>query len=414
MPRDRDRAERLSDALRRADLAALVCALPHNVRLMTGYWPVVGTSIAVFTRDPHVSVIVPEDEKELAQHGWADEVIAFQPASLERMTNAAETVLDPLTAVCRKLKLEKGRIGYEGAASAEPAPYSAVHLYGAGIIELLRAACSASPLVSATELLARQRARLSPDEMTTLRAACAIVQQAFVESSHSMRVGMRETEVAAMFRTPLSSKGSGFHHVERADGFCWCMSGPNSAEASAAYARSRSRQLAAGDLVLVHCNSYADGLWTDVTRTYWLGDPEAILRVPHPDPPLARVRDAYHAIFDARAAALDAVRPGATGADVDRAARDTLRHHGFTREFRHATGHGVGFAAIHHDARPRIHPASPDVLEPGMVFNVEPAIYEDGWGGIRHCDVVAVTDSGGEVLTPFQSDLASLVVASIG
>lgn len=403
MPRDRDRIQRLTDALRRADLDALVCALPADVRMMSGYWPVVGTSIAVFTRDSRVSLIVPEDEKELASHGWADDVVTFQPALLDRLTNAAEAVSEPLARVCAQLKLESRRIGYEGAASAEPAPYSAVHLYGAGIIELLRAACSASPLVSATPLLDEQRSRLSPDELVTLRAACAIAQQAFVESSHSMRVGMRETEVAAMFRAPLSGKGTGFHHVERADGFCWCMSGPNSAHASAAYARSRSRQIAAGDLVLVHCNSYADGLWTDITRTYFLRDADAVP---------AKVSGAYRAIFDARAAALDAVRPGATGADVDRAARETLRSHGYTRQFRHATGHGVGFAAIHHDARPRIHPASADVLEPGMVFNVEPAIYEDGWGGIRHCDVVAVTAAGGEVLTPFQAGIDSLEVAT--
>jgi Xaa-Pro aminopeptidase/Xaa-Pro dipeptidase len=104
------------------------------------------------------------------------------------------------------------------------------------------------------------------------------------------------------------------------------------------------------------------------------------------------------------------VRPGATGADVDRAARETLRAHGYDREFRHGTGHGVGLAAINHDAPPRIHPLSPDVLEPGMVFNVEPAIYEDGWGGIRQCEMVAVTDRGGEVLTPFQPDVEAMVL----
>jgi Xaa-Pro aminopeptidase len=209
---------------------------------------------------------------------------------------------------------------------------------------------------------------------------------------------MSERAVAARFAAPLSIKASGFPSVDRAGGFCWCMSGPNSAEASAAFARSHSRQLAPGDLVLVHCNSYADGLWTDVTRTYTLG------------PPDKRARRAYVAIFAAREAALAAIRPGVTGADVDRATRESLRAHGFEREFRHATGHGVGLAAIHHDARPRIHPLSPDVLEPGMVFNVEPAIYDDGWGGIRHCDVVAVTSSGAEVLTPFQSSIEDLVL----
>jgi Xaa-Pro aminopeptidase len=61
------------------------------------------------------------------------------------------------------------------------------------------------------------------------------------------------------------------------------------------------------------------------------------------------------------------------------------------------------------NARPRIHPHSDEVLEPGMVFNVEPAIYIDGVAGVRHCDMVVVTGSGCEVLTPFQVALCDLV-----
>jgi Xaa-Pro aminopeptidase len=46
-----------------------------------------------------------------------------------------------------------------------------------------------------------------------------------------------------------------------------------------------------------------------------------------------------------------------------------------------------------------------------MVFNVEPAIYIEGYGGVRHCDVVALTEHGVEVLTPFQSDLEQLCLS---
>jgi len=61
----------------------------------------------------------------------------------------------------------------------------------------------------------------------------------------------------------------------------------------------------------------------------------------------------------------------------------------------------VGFAAANPNGLPRIHPKSPDVLEAGMTFNVEPAAYFDGFGGMRHCDVVAVTGAGVDVLTEF-------------
>ena len=86
-----------------------------------------------------------------------------------------------------------------------------------------------------------------------------------------------------------------------------------------------------------------------------------------------------------------------------------IRRHGFGDDaFPHGTGHGVGFAAIDHTARPRLHPAADDVLQPGMVFNVEPAIYLEGYGGLRHCDMVVVTPSGAEVLTPFQTAAGEL------
>jgi Xaa-Pro dipeptidase len=78
-----------------------------------------------------------------------------------------------------------------------------------------------------------------------------------------------------------------------------------------------------------------------------------------------------------------------------------LERRGYGSAFKHPTGHGVGFAAANADALPRIHPKSPDVLAVGMTFNVEPAIYLEGVGGMRHCDVVACTDAGVDVLSKF-------------
>jgi Xaa-Pro aminopeptidase len=106
-------------------------------------------------------------------------------------------------------------------------------------------------------------------------------------------------------------------------------------------------------------------------------------------------------VAEAGRQALAAVRPGTKASEVDRAAREVLARRGFSKAFKHATGHGVGFAAIDHNAHPRIHPLSDEILEAGMVFNIEPAVYFTGIGGMRHCDMVAVTPQGGELLTPF-------------
>jgi Xaa-Pro aminopeptidase len=274
-----------------------------------------------------------------------------------------------------------------------------MHLYQGSLPEVLQTALGRPRLVPADALLGRLRAVKTPHEVACIRQACGITAEAFRAGSRQLHGGLTEVEAAAAFTAPLSSAGVGREGIERAGGHVACMSGPNAAEAFGAYARSRTRQLRPDDLVLVHCNSYADGYWTDVTRTYCLREPDG------------RKRGLYQAVLAARAAALAVIRPGARAADVDRAARDVLAAAGLGAAFKHPTGHGVGFAAIDHNARPRLHPRSDETLGEGMVFNVEPAAYLEGYGGLRHCDVVAVTATGVEVLTPFQASLEELYFA---
>jgi Xaa-Pro aminopeptidase/Xaa-Pro dipeptidase len=140
------------------------------------------------------------------------------------------------------------------------------------------------------------------------------------------------------------------------------------------------------------------GYWTDITRTYVMGE--------HTD----RHQEMFRAVLEARDAALAAIRPGVKASAVDAAAREVIEKHGFRDRFKHQTGHGVGFGAIDPHALPRIHPKSDDVLETGMVFNIEPAIYREGFGGVRQCEMVAVTDSGAELLTPFHSRFEELLI----
>jgi Xaa-Pro aminopeptidase len=77
--RDTERIERTVRALREAKLDAVMCALPSNVLLLSGYWPVVGASIAVVTREGAVGLVAPADEADLAATGWADTAERFAP-----------------------------------------------------------------------------------------------------------------------------------------------------------------------------------------------------------------------------------------------------------------------------------------------------------------------------------------------
>ena len=395
MTRDEQRTIQVVKELVRQRWDALACALPANVRLLTGYWPVVGRAVALVTREGRIGLLAPRDEAALAHAGFADQVVLFQPASLDRLDGCAESMTTGLDKLAQALGLSHGRVGHDGGAATEPVTYSAMFLYGDALPRFLGTVLPYVEQVGADEVLGRLRSTLTPMELDRLRAVCRLAERGFSQGRDRLRPGLLETDAALHFVGPMADGLA--EGVERAGGFVFCMSGPHGAEASRAYARSRPTPIAEGALALIHCNSYGDGLWTDITRTYLVGAGDAGLR------------RMYEAVFSARKAVLATLRPGARASEADRAARQVLRERGFGEHFTHATGHGVGFGAIDPDARPRLHPCSPDVLEPGMVFNVEPAIYIEGLGGLRHCDMVAVTRDGAEVLTSFHAEPSDLL-----
>ena len=386
------RLAQIREALARRNLAAVVCSLPANVLLLSGYWPVVGTACAIVWRDGPALVLPPQGELEAASRGWAGEIRVMAEG-----TGAAAgsgTLGDQLATAARQWG--GGRIGVEHGPAFEAASYVAMCVYGTSLWDAVRTAWPTADLVAADDMLAGLRAVKTPTDVTHIDVACRAAERGFAAGARTLRPGLRETAVAARVRAPFSVAAIKAH--DRADGFAFCMSGINSAQAYRAYARSTAKRVALGDLVLVHANSYVDGYWTDVTRTYCLGTPDH------------RQRAMYDAVFEARRVALDLIRPGVSGQSVDSAVRDVLTARGFGPAFKHSTGHGVGFGAIDHNARPRLAPGSNDILEAGMVCNVEPALYLDGYGGVRHCDMVAVTDTGARVLTPFQASIEELTV----
>jgi len=400
MTRDDIRIETIRRALDEAGLDALICALPNNVLLLSGYWPLVGTTLAIAARDGRAVLIAPSDETDLAERAMAGEARKYQSASPGSSDEIGQdTLWLSLREAAVDLSIEKGRIGYERGPSFVPASYASIRLCGASIVDLLRRSLPDARLRPADDLLADLRATPTPAEAERIRVACRIAERAFLEGARQLREGIREYDAASLFRAPLCAVDSQ-SGVRRADGFTSCMSGVNSARGYGAYARSRDRELESGDFVMVHCDSYADGYWAEITRTFVMG-------VAGP-----RKLEMYGAVHAASRAAMDAIRPGVKAADVDAAAREALVSRGFGDQFKHATGHAVGFAALDYNTPPRLRPASDDRLEAGMIFNIEPAIYIEDYGGLRHCDMALVTETGVEILTPFQSSIEHLVLRS--
>jgi Xaa-Pro aminopeptidase len=105
--------------------------------------------------------------------------------------------------------------------------------------------------------------------------------------------------------------------------------------------------------------------------------------------------------------AFEAIRPGVSCSDVDRAVRAYHDEHGLWKYWKHHTGHCIG---LRYHEGPFLDIGDDTVIEAGMVFTVEPGLYAAGLGGFRHSDTVAVTEDGTELLTYYPRDLHSLTL----
>ena len=148
-------------------------------------------------------------------------------------------------------------------------------------------------------------------------------------------------------------------------------------------------------LALTRVNGYA----AETERTYFTA-------VPSPE-----IKEAFTAMTQARRIALNKVRPGVPCGEVDGAVNDFLEQEGYSgEEVRlHRSGHGLGLG--NHEA-PWLAEGSSDVLEENMVISIEPGIYLEGIGGLRHSDTVLITQDGWELLTHYPTDIESLTLTS--
>ena len=158
-------------------------------------------------------------------------------------------------------------------------------------------------------------------------------------------------------------------------------SGPNGAFPHHEFS---DRRLKAGDMVIIDIGATLDDYHSDVTRVVHLGEPSA------------EERAVFEAVLEANRRGREAAVAGARARDVDRAARTVIEEAGYGPHFLHRTGHGMGLE-VHEP--PWITSESDTLLEPGMVFSVEPGIYLQGKFGVRIEDIVAVTEGECRCLT---------------
>lgn len=217
------------------------------------------------------------------------------------------------------------------------------------------------PRLSATQnLIESVRALKEPAEIEILQEAVSLGDAAFEYAASIIKPGMTEKEVAWEIERFAREHGAEAMSFETIVG-----AGPWGAMP---HCQPRDHVIQEGDGVVIDMGVKVDGYCSDLTRTLYIGKPDA------------KFRKVYDIVLGAQLTAEELVRAGMTGGEAHMLAHRVIEEAGYGDNFGHGLGHGVGLQ-IHE--LPRLSRVSNDRLEDGMVFTIEPGIYLPGWGGIR-------------------------------
>lgn len=297
-----------------------------------------------------------------------------------RYSGLAEAALGGTRMVLREYKGNLFKAVAEVAAelSVTKLGFESVHLssYAAGKLTEQFSGCE--PTMGLVE---KVREIKDVGEIARLKAAAAVADGVFDKLVGLVRPGATEAEIA--FELEVLMRRAGATAVSFAP---IVASGPNSAFP---HAQSGSRVVTVGDIVKIDYGCVVEGYCSDMTRVLTVGKATDWQRQTHA------------AVLRAHDIAIDRLRAGMTGAEVDALARVELEAVGLG-EFGHSLGHGVGLQ-VHE--KPRLGQKSMDIMEPGMVFTIEPGLYSVELGGVRIEDMVLLGQNGVEVLTSAPREL---------
>jgi Xaa-Pro aminopeptidase len=350
------RADRVADRLAEKGVDLLLVAHGPNLRYLTGFtgsngMAVVGRDVRRFVTDfRYVEQAATEVVDFDREQGPQDFVTALESGWPEgELTLGFEDDHMSVKAHARLREVVPDRITLKGAG---------------GIVEA-------------------ERAVKEPGEIAQIAAAAALCDDVYDWLREWGIVGRAERDVAFALEHEMRRRGAqdpSFPSI--------VASGPRGALPHA----SPGPDLIERDtLVTFDMGVRLDGYCSDCTRTWATGEV--------PDD----LGEAYALTLRAQIAALDAVRPGPAGSEIDAIARDMITEAGHGEHFGHGLGHGVGMEV--HEA-PRLARTGKDALVAGNVVTVEPGIYLPGRGGVRIEDLVVVTEHGRDVLTRTTKDLA--------
>jgi len=382
-----ERRERLLDHVRQARLSGYVLFEPAYINYFTGFWFLSNERPIVYAQSAAGDdvVFVPEFEVERTREETTFERIESYPEYPGR-----EHPMGALAAVLSDL-------GIAGAIAVDHDGYPEILGYqGPPLSEV-----SAVDVTPVPDVIERMMARKSENEIALIRESARWCAHAHRLLQEHTRPGATEAEVSlrAASESTLAMLdalgGSVGGLLGSGDGVKAGYRGQIGRRSSWAHAVAHNIEFRAGDVLVSETGAPVWGYNAELERALVIGTPTD------------EMRRLFDHMVAAQQVAFDALRPGVTCADVDTAVLAYFEEHGLFPYWRQHTGHAIGLR--NHEA-PFLDVGDPTPVEPGMVFTIEPGLYDPEIGGFRHSDTVAVTDDGIDVLTDYPRDLESLII----
>ena len=346
------RADRLVELLRERELDSLLVTDLLNVRYLTG-----------FTGTNGACVVTPDERLFLTDFRYVAQA-EEQVRDFERLPAGRELAND----LAERLS---GRAGFDDA-----------HMSVRTHRQLAEKVDEGVELVPAGGLVERLREVKEKAELERIGEAAKLATAALERTLEHGLAGRTERAVARELEGELRDGGAedpSFSAIVAAG-----------AHGALPHAEPRDVEIPADTLVVVDWGARLDGYCSDCTRTLATGALDGA------------AEEVYELVQRAQADALAAVRAGAGKRAVDGVARAVIEDAGHGEHFGHGLGHGVGLE-VHEE--PRLTKQAEGELAAGNVVTVEPGVYIPGELGVRIEDLVAVTDDGHHVFTPFPKTL---------